>query len=153
MLATPDNAKPYTVHTDASGYAVGATLSQENASGLLQPVAFLSKKMNAAQRNYPVHEWELLAVMEALKAWRCFLYGAAAPIDIYTDHHSLQWISTQPNLSARQSRWVEQLQDYSFKVHHLAGDKNGAADALSRRADHEAAHAAEAEARLEGRRH
>jgi len=71
--------------------------------------------------------------MEALKAWRCFLYGAAAPIDIYTDHHSLQWINTQPNLSARQSRWVEQLQDYSFKVHHLAGDRNGAADALSRR--------------------
>ena len=64
-------------------------------------MAFLSKKMNAAQRNYPVHEWELLAVMEALKAWRCFLYGAAAtPIDIYTDHHSLQWINTQPNLSA-----------------------------------------------------
>jgi hypothetical protein len=148
VLATPDNAKPYTVHTDASGYAVGATLSQENSEGLLQPVAFLSKKMNAAQRNYPVHEWELLAVMEALKAWRCFLYGAAAPIDIYTDHHSLQWINTQPNLSARQSRWVEQLQDYSFKVHHLAGDRNGAADALSRRADHEAAHAAETEARL-----
>jgi hypothetical protein len=148
VLATPDNAKPYTLHTDASGYAVGATLSQENSSGLLQPVAFLSKKMNAAQRNYPVHEWELLAVMEALKAWRCFLYGSATPIDIYTDHHSLQWINTQPNLSARQSRWVEQLQDYSFKVHHLPGDKNGAADALSRRSDHEAAHAAETEARL-----
>ena len=148
VLVTPDNAKPYTLHTDASGYAVGATLSQENSRGLLQPVAFLSKKMNAAQRNYSVHEWELLAVTEALKAWRCFLYGAAAPVDIYTDHHSLQWINTQPNLSARQSRWVEQLQDYSFKVHHLPGEKNGAADALSRRSDHEAAHAAEAEARL-----
>ena len=68
--------------------------------------------------------------MEALKAWRCYLWGASEPIDIYTDHHSLQWINTQPNLSARQSRWVEQLQDYAFKVHHLAGDKNGAADAL-----------------------
>jgi hypothetical protein len=148
VLVTPDNTKPYTLHTDASGYAVGATLSQENSSGLLQPVAFLSKKMNAAQRNYPVHEWELLAIMEALKAWRCFLYGTATHIDIYTDHHSLQWINTQPNLSARQSRWVEQLQDYSFKVHHLPGDKNGAADALSRRSDHEAAYAAETAARL-----
>jgi hypothetical protein len=148
VLATPDNAKPYTLHTDASGYAVGATLSQRNAEGVLQPVAFLSKKMNGAQRNYPVHEWELLAIVEALKAWRCFLYGAATPIDIFTDHHSLQWINTQPNLSARQSRWVEQLQDYSFKVQHLKGADNGAADALSRRADHEAAHAAEAEARL-----
>ena len=147
MLVTPDNSKPYVVHTDASGYAVGATLSQMTERGL-QPVAFMSKKMNAAQRNYPVHEWELLAVMEALKAWRCYLYGGAVPIDIFTDHHSLQWISTQPNLSARQSRWVEQLQDYSFKVHHLPGDTNGAADALSRRVDHESAHAAETEARL-----
>ena len=148
VLATPDNAKPYALHTDASGYAVGATLSQRNAEGELQPVAFLSKKMNGAQRNYPVHEWELLAIIEAIKAWRCFLYGAAAPIDIFTDHHSLQWINTQPNLSARQSRWVEQLQDYSFKVQHVKGAENEAADALSRRADHEAAHAAEAEARL-----
>ena len=43
---------------------------------------------------------------------------------------------------------MEQLQDYSFKVQHLKGADNGAADALSRRADHEAAHAAEAEARF-----
>ena len=95
VLVTPDNSKPYVVHTDASGYAVGATLSQMTERGL-QPVAFMAKKMNAAQRNYPVHEWELLAVMEALKAWRCYLYGGAAPIDIFTDHHLLQWISTQP---------------------------------------------------------
>jgi hypothetical protein len=62
MLITPDNSKPYVLHTDASGYAVGATLSQETERGL-QPVAFMSKKMNAAQRNYAVHEWELLAVV------------------------------------------------------------------------------------------
>jgi hypothetical protein len=147
VLVTPDNSKPYVLHTDASGYAVGASLSQMTDRGL-QPVAYMSKKMNAAQRNYTVHEWELLAVMEALKAWRCYVYGSATPIDIYTDHHSLQWISTQPNLSARQCRWVEQLQEYSFKIHHLAGDKNIVADALSRRSDFEAAHAEEAAVRM-----
>jgi hypothetical protein len=147
VLVTPDNSKPYVLHTDASGYAVGASLSQMTDRGL-QPVAFMSKKMNSAQRNYSVHEWELLAVIEALKAWRCYLYGSATPIDIFTDHHSLQWISTQPNLSARQSRWVEQLQDYSFKIQHLAGEKNIVADALSRRSDYEAAHVEEAAIRL-----
>ena len=147
VLLTPDSRKPYTLHTDASGYAIGATLSQPNADGELQPVAYLSKKMNAAQRNYPVHEWELLAVVEALKAWRCFLHGAVAPIAIYTDHDSLRWISTQAHLSARQARWVEALQDYEFKVYHVSGVANGAADALSRRSDHEAAHHAEEEAR------
>ena len=114
----------------------------------LQPVAFLSKKINAAQRNYSVHEWELLAVIEALKAWRCYLYGSATPIDIFTDHHSLQWINTQPNLSARQCRWVEQLQDYSFKIQHLSGENNVVADALSRRSDYEAAHVEETAIRL-----
>ena len=147
VLITPDNSKPYVLHTDASGYAVGASLSQMTDRGL-QPVAFMSKKMNGAQRNYSVHEWELLAVMEALKAWRCYLYGSATPIDIHTDHHSLQWINTQPNLSARQCRWVEQLQDYSFKIQHLSGDKNVVADALSRRSDYAAAHADEAAIRL-----
>ena len=78
-LITPDNSKPYVLHTDASGFAVGATLSQETEHGL-QPVAFMSKKMSRAQLNYPVHEWELLAVMEALKAWRCYLYGSSTPI-------------------------------------------------------------------------
>ena len=148
VLATPDNSKPYVLHTDASGYAVGATLSQVNRDGHLQPVAYLSKKMNGAQRNYTVHEWELLAIIEALKSWRCFLYGSPHVIEILTDHHSLQWINTQPNLSARQARWVEQLQDYSFKIRHVPGEKNGAADALSRRSDYESAHAQETEARL-----
>jgi hypothetical protein len=147
-LATPDNSKPYVVHTDASGFAVGATLSQRDEKGELRPVSFMSKKMSPAQVNYPVHEWELLAVVEALRAWRCYLYGSSVPIDIFTDHHSLTYLSTQPNLSPRQSRWVEQLQDYSFKVHHLAGDKNVVADALSRRSDYESAHLQEAEARV-----
>ena len=140
VLATPDNTKPYVLHTDASGYAVGATLSQDAGLGRgLQPVAFMSKKMGSAQRNYSVHEWELLAVIEALKSWRCYLYGSPHVIEIFTDHHSLQWINTQPNLSARQARWVEQLQDYVFKIRHLPGEKNGAADALSRRSDYEMA--------------
>ena len=123
--------------------------ARRTGSGLLQSVAFLSKKMNAAQRNYPVHEWELLAVMEALKAWRCFLYGAAAPIDIFTDYrlpavdqHPAQPVSaTEPVGGAAAGLLVH------GPLPRLE-DKNGAADALSRRADHEAAHAAEAEARL-----
>jgi hypothetical protein len=147
MLHTPDNDKPYVVHTDASGYAVGATLSQRDEHGDLQPVAYMSKKMSSAQLNYAVHEWELLAVVEALKTWRCYLYGSSTQIEIYTDHHSLTYLSTQPNLSPRQSRWVEQLQDYSFKVHHLSGEKNVVADALSRRSDYEAAHQQESETR------
>jgi hypothetical protein len=145
ILIVPDWEKPYSLYTDASGYAIGAMLCQDHGAGP-QPIAFMSKKMNLAQRNYPVHEWELLAVIEALRVWRCFLWGTKHPIDIYTDHHSLQYINTQPHLSARQCRWVEMLQEYTFKVHYIRGETNVVADALSRRSDHEEAFVRETEA-------
>jgi RNase H-like domain found in reverse transcriptase/Reverse transcriptase (RNA-dependent DNA polymerase)/Integrase zinc binding domain/Retroviral aspartyl protease len=147
-LSTPDHSKPFLLHTDASGYAIGACLSQIDDKGRCQPVAFMSKKMNLAQRNYAVHEWELLAVIEALKAWRCYLYGSSHPIKVYTDHSSLQYISTQPNLSARQCRWVEIMQDYTFQISHIKGEMNVVADALSRRSDYELMHQQENETRL-----
>ena len=66
-LAIPDPQREFIVHTDASGYATGAVLMQQFGEGL-RPIAFLSKKMTPAERNYPVHEQELLAILNALKA-------------------------------------------------------------------------------------
>ncbi len=66
ILIIPDPQLPYTVVTDASGYAIGAALCQDHGNGL-QPCAFLSRKMNDAERNYPVHEQELLAIVHALR--------------------------------------------------------------------------------------
>ena len=89
--------------TDASGFAIGAALCQDQGKGL-QPIAYLSKKMLPAERNYPVHEQELLAVVCALKEWRHYLHGR--PFTVLTDHHSLQHLQTQPHLSKRQVRWT-----------------------------------------------
>ena len=74
MLILPNPSLPYLVTTDASGFAVGATLSQDQGKGQ-QPIAFLSKKMLPAELNYPAHEQELLAIIVALKAWRHYLLG------------------------------------------------------------------------------
>lgn len=63
---------PFTVTTDASGIATGGAISQEFENGH-QPIAFMSKKLNPAATNYPTHEAELLAVIQALKEWRCYL--------------------------------------------------------------------------------
>jgi hypothetical protein len=41
-----------------------------------RPIAFHSAKLSGAERNYPVGEQELLAVISALKKWRCYLEGA-----------------------------------------------------------------------------
>jgi len=126
-------ALPYDIATDASGFAVGATLSQDQGRGL-QPIAFLSQKMNAAQRNYPVHEQELLAVVAALKQWRHYLMGAR--FRVATDHKSLVYLRTQPHLSPRQTRWLEFLEQFHFTIEYVEGKLNLVADGLSRRPDH-----------------
>jgi len=132
VLVAPDDTKPYVVNTDACGYAVGASLSQDQGRGL-QPVAFMSKKMLPAERNYKNGEQELLAVICALKEWRHYLHGRK--FTVITDHYSLQYLFTQPQLSGRQARWLEFLQQFDFKIEHKPGKLNVVADALSRRQD------------------
>ena len=107
---------------------------QDHGAGL-QPIAYLSHKMIPAEKNYPVHEQEQLAIVHALREWRHYLHGA--PFKVLTDHRSLQYMHTQPHLSTRQSRWMEFLSTFDFKVEYCEGKKNIIADALSRRADHE----------------
>ena len=133
VLIIPDESRQYVVTTDASGFAVGATLSQDQGKGL-QPIAFLSHKMNQHERNYPVHEQELLAVVVALKEWRHYLHGKK--FHVITDHQSLRYLSTQPHLSPRQIRWSEFLQQFDMQTDYRPGKLNAAADALSRREDH-----------------
>lgn len=132
VLIIPDDSKPYVVTTDASGFAIGATLSQDQGDGL-QPIAFMSQKMLPAEKNYPVHEQELLAVVCALKEWRHYLHGRK--FRIITDHQSLRYLSTQPHLSPRQIRWSEFLQQFDYEMEYKPGRSNVVADALSRRED------------------
>jgi hypothetical protein len=138
VLILPDPKLPFVVHTDASGFATGAVLQQDQGKGL-QPIAYLSKKMLDAETRYPVHEQELLAIIVALKAWRHYLMGVKFRITVKTDHKSLQHFVTQPQLSSRQVRWQEILADYNFIIEHVEGTANGVADGLSRRADHQEA--------------
>ena len=133
VLIHPDTNVPYTVVTDASGFAIGAALCQDQGQGL-QPIAYMSKKMLPAEKNYPVHEQELLAIVCALKEWRHYLHGTQ--FKVLTDHRSLQFLQTQPHLSARQTRWVEFLQQFDFVIEYQDGKSNVVADALSRRPDH-----------------
>src|SRR6476660_9293061 len=96
VLILPDPKLPFVVHTDASGFAVGAVLMQDQGKGL-QPIAYLSKKMQPAETRYPTHEQELLAIICALKTLRPYLYGAK--FTVMTDHKSLHDFKTQPRLS------------------------------------------------------
>ena len=136
-LILPDPTKPFLVTTDASGYAIGAVLSQDRGNGH-QPVAFISRKLNAAERNYTTHEREMLGGVYAMECWRHYL-ESNIPFEWRTDHAGLKYLQTQPNLNPRQARWMEKVQNFNFTVVYTPGKDNTVADALSRRVDYEEA--------------
>src|SRR3954471_3409958 len=128
ILIPADPSKTFEVTTDASDYAIGAVLSQDG-----KPVAFESRQMSPAEKNYAVHEKELLAIVHALKVWRHYLEGQE--FNVITDHQSLRYLQTQDKLNRRQARWVELLQVYHFNILYKPRKTNVVADALSRRLD------------------
>jgi hypothetical protein len=133
VLLVPDQSKPFVLNTDACKFAIGATLQQDHGNGL-QPVAFFSAKMSDAERNYDVREQEFMALFKACLHWRHYLHGTQ-PFTLLTDHDSLKYHKTMPNLSGRLARWIEKMAEFDYKLQHIPGKDNVVADALSRRAD------------------
>ena len=137
VLASPDDSLPFRVEADSSDFATGAVLSQPSpVDGKWHPVAFLSKSLSPVQRNYEVHDKEMLAIIRALEEWRHFLEGAQHQVEIWTDHRNLQYFMTAKKLNRHQACWSLILACFNFQLHHRPGRSMGKADALSRRADH-----------------
>ncbi|KAJ9515361.1 hypothetical protein QJQ45_006622 [Haematococcus lacustris] len=135
VLIAPDPAQSYTLRCDASGIGIGAVLSQGKGPAE-RVVAYHSRKLLPAERNYPTHEQELLSMVEALKVWRHYLLGVH--FTLLTDNWANKHLQSQPNLdSRRQARWMEVLQDYNCSIDHIPGKHNMVADALSRRPDYQ----------------
>ncbi|KAJ9520558.1 hypothetical protein QJQ45_007406 [Haematococcus lacustris] len=135
ILIAPDPTQPYTLRCDASGIGIGAVLSQGTGPAE-HVVAYHSRKLLPAERNYPTHEQELLSLVEALKVWRHYLLGAH--FTLLTDNWANKHLQTQPRLdSKRQARWMEVLQEYNCHIDHIPGKHNVVADALSRRSDYQ----------------
>ncbi|CAI5461758.1 unnamed protein product [Closterium sp. Yama58-4] len=128
VLRLADPSRPFEVVTDASDFAVGAVLLQDFGNGL-QPIAYESRKMQPPERNYPVHDKEMLAIVHAFRTWRCYLTGA--DVTIRTDHKSLQYMRSQPQLNPRQIRWLDYLEsNFSYTITYKKG-ANNIADALT----------------------
>jgi transposase InsO family protein len=131
VLALPRDEGQFRVETDASGYAIGGVLSQQQ-DGKWKPIAFLSRTMTPAERNYEIYDKELLAIMEALRVWRQYLLDAKERFEIWTDHENLKYFREPHKLNGRQARWYLKLQDYDFIIRHVPGKTNTKADILSR---------------------
>ena len=127
ILAFPDfssSAPPFEVICDASEVGLGAILTQGGKA-----IAYESRRIGPAESRYHPGELELLAVVHAMRVWRCYLEGLHSIV--ITDHNPLIYLQTQPHLSRRQARWSEYLQMFDFEWRYRPSRQNHA-DPLSR---------------------
>jgi len=135
VLAVPDLDKKLRVEVDASDYATGGVLSIEVENGRWKLVAFLSKSLNETERNYEIHNKEMLAIIRGLEAWRYLLEGAQFKFEIWTDHKNLEYFMKVQKLNRRQAQWALYLSRFDFTLKHVLGTRMRKADGLSRRLD------------------
>ena len=111
VLAAPDLDKKMRIEVNASDYATRGVLLMECEDELWRPVAFLSKSLNKTERNYEIHDKEMLAIIRELENWRHLLEGTHFKFEIWTDYKNLEYLK------------------------HVPGTKIGKADGLSRQPD------------------
>jgi len=130
-----DYGKPFTLIMDASDYATGAILEQEDAFGWLYPVAYFSKSLQPIERNYEIHNNKLLVIIQLLKHFCHYLQGNEHQTKIFLDHANLQYFTTKQNITQWQSWWALFLATFNYIIIPKPGKLNKA-DALSRHPDY-----------------
>ena len=118
------------VHTDASDIAVGAMLAQNPTGKTDQPIAYTSRLLSKAEKNYTTTEKEALAMVYAVNKFRHYLLGNK--FIFYVDHLALQFLVNKPQVSGRLARWLLLFLEFDFKIIYKPGKTHGVADALSR---------------------
>lgn len=131
VLTLPNDEQPFRVKADTSDFATGGVLQQLlKVDDKWHPVTFILKSLSPVERNYEVHDKELLAIVRCLEQWRHFLEGAKHPVEVWTDHRNLQYFKDAQNLNRRQARWSLFLNRFDYHLHHRPGVSMGEPDGL-----------------------
>ncbi|GFU58170.1 retrovirus-related Pol polyprotein from transposon 297 [Trichonephila clavipes] len=125
ILQLPNFSEQFNLFTDASGVGIGAVLQQNQ-----KPIAFASRTLNKAERNYTVTKRECLAVIWALNKFKT--YFGPLPVKVITHHAALTKLTNGKNLSSRMIRWALKLSEFNIEWEHRPGVQNVVADLLSR---------------------
>ncbi|GFY30589.1 retrovirus-related Pol polyprotein from transposon opus [Trichonephila clavipes] len=125
ILQLANFSEQFNLFTDASGVGIGAVLQQNQ-----KPIAFASRTLNKAERNYTVTERECLAVIWALNKFKT--YFGPLPVKVITDHVALTKLTNGKNLSSRMIRWALKLSEFNIEWEHRPGVQNVVADLLSK---------------------
>jgi hypothetical protein len=128
-LQYPDFTREFVLTTDASNDGIGAILSQGEIGKDL-PIAYASRNLNKAEKNYTTSEKELLAIVWGIKHFRPYLYGRK--FKTVSDHKPLMRIMNIKDPGSRLLRWRIKLEEYDYEIVYKQGALNTNADALSR---------------------
>jgi hypothetical protein len=126
ILVFPDFSKTFQVKCDASGFVIGAVLSQDD-----RPITYFSEKLNEVKVKYSTYDKELYAVIQALKKWMHYL--VPKEFVLYSDNHALQFVTQQEKLNQKHVKWVEFMHNFTFVIKYISGTANKVVDALSRK--------------------
>ena len=136
VLVHYDPNKALILATDASPYGVSAIISHHDAeTNSDRPIAFASRSLTQAERNYAQIEREALAIIFGIQKFHQYLY--ARKFTLYTDNKPLSLILGPkkgiPVLAAqRLIRWAIMLGGYTYDIKYKSGQNNANADFLSR---------------------
>src|SRR5258708_7049826 len=136
ILTFPSQSGHFHLKCDTSNFATGAVLSQAQADGTHQPIAFMSKGFSDAEHNYQIHNKEMLAIMHALDEWCHFLEGMMEKFEILMDHWDLTYFQDAQKLNCWQAHWSLFLSCFNFSLHHQPGWLMGRPNTLSQRSNH-----------------
>ena len=120
----------YMLNVDASDFAVGAVLQQEQG-GELRVIGYASRAFNSCERKYCIICKELAAMIFGLKQYHQYLLGRH--FRICSDHAALTYLRSAKELVGQQARWLDFIEEFTFKLQHRAGIAHENADALSRK--------------------
>ena len=129
IVAFPDFDKEFLIFTDASNYGIGAVLSQIQGEKEVV-IAYSSRHLNTAERNYSAIEREALAIVYGVKRYRHYLQDEK--FEIISDHRPLQWLESHKDEKSRLGRWAIELSAVKYKIRYKPGKEHANADFLSR---------------------
>ena len=129
IMAYPLDEGEYFLDCDASGYAIGGVLSQMQ-DGVERVIAYGSKMLNKAERNYCVTDKELLSLRYFVEYYRQYLLGRK--FTVRTDHRALVYLCSFKEPRGRLARYLEILAAYDFVIEYRKGGSHSNADGMSR---------------------
>jgi len=116
VLCHPDPRTPFELFVDASTFALGAVLAQRDKGDKLRAVYYLSKALNAAERNYTIADKEFLAIVEALKKVRHLVKDSPHKLVIHTNHDNLRYYRHPQKLNRRVARYLSTLANFDYEL-------------------------------------